>query len=217
MFDPFAAWPVSASFADHLARRPPSAGGTDYAVQVGTEIRAAFTGTLRNRITYPAGFPSLFTAILTSEEDPALGFYHLHLSRFVDAGPVIEGQLIGYTGGALRTPGSGTATGPHLHVNAYREGILRDVHDFYAITRITPAGLTAAQMTEKEEQNMQLRFITRDTTSPWYVTDGITKRALAPGENQFLVDLGLATYEVGNRPKIVGPSIDLIPTERASA
>jgi murein DD-endopeptidase MepM/ murein hydrolase activator NlpD len=71
-------------------------------------------------------------AILTRSD--GLAFYHLHLSRFVTPGAVKEGDIIGYSGGAKGAPGSGSSTGPHLHVNAYLHGVVRDIHDFFTTT-----------------------------------------------------------------------------------
>lgn len=39
-----------------------------------------------------------------------------------------------------------------------------------------------------------LTFITSSNTTAWYATDGVTKRPLAPGEPQLLVDMGVAKY-----------------------
>ena len=114
----------------HVTRTPPSSGGDDYAMNTGTPIIAAFDGVLTNRppVQYPA---SGNTAILTRAD--GLAFYHLHLSRFVAPGPVKEGDIIAYSGS------TGHSTGPHLHVNAYYQGAMRDVHDFYSATT-APAG-----------------------------------------------------------------------------
>lgn len=122
---------VSCDWTCHVTRIPPSGGGTDYAMNVGTPIIAAFDGVLTNRppVQYPA---SGNVAILTRAD--GLAFYHLHLSQFVNPGSVREGDIIGYSGGAAGAPGSGSSTGPHVHVNAYYNGAIHDVHDFYTTT-----------------------------------------------------------------------------------
>lgn len=131
MYDPFASFSISCDWECHVTRTPPSGGGTDYRMSVGTPIYAAFDGVLTNRppVQYPA---SGNVAILTRAD--GLAFYHLHLSRFVTPGLVKERQLIGYSGGALGAPGSGASTGPHVHVNAYFKGVIRDIHDFFTTT-----------------------------------------------------------------------------------
>lgn len=136
MHDPFVGFQISCDWKCHVTRNPPSAGGTDYRMSVGTPIRAAFDGVLTNRppVQYPA---SGNVAILTRAD--GLAFYHLHLSQFVAPGRVSEGQVIGYSGGALGAPGSGASTGPHVHVNAYFQGAMRDIHDFFTTA---PAGGT---------------------------------------------------------------------------
>lgn len=57
------------------------------------------------------------------------------------------------------------------------------------------------------------RFITRDTTSPWFVTNGLTKRLVADSkESQALVDCGLAVFEEKtNGVNVVGGLVDTIP------
>ena len=132
---------ISCDWTCHVTRTPPSGGGTDYAMSVGTPIIAAFDGVLTNRppVQYPA---SGNVAILTRAD--GLAFYHLHLSRFVTPGNYREGDVIGYSGGAVGAPGSGSSTGPHVHVNAYYQDVIRDVHDFYTTTAGsgTPIDLT---------------------------------------------------------------------------
>jgi surface antigen len=44
------------------------------------------------------------------------------------------------------------------------------------------------------KKKKMLQFITDNPNGAWYATDGLTKRKLAPNENQLLVDLGLAVY-----------------------
>jgi hypothetical protein len=138
----WADWRVSCDWACHIARG--SGGGTDYAVGVGTPIYASFDGVLTNRppVQYPN---SGNTAILTAPN--GLAFYHLHLYRFVAPGPKKLGDLIGYTGGAYGAVGSGASTGPHLHANAYFNGAIHDVHDFFTETKTAGSSGTAIPVT----------------------------------------------------------------------
>ena len=82
----------------------------------------------------------------------------------------------------------------------------------YTLTTTTLAETISTPITPPEETIM-LRFITADSTTPWYATNGLTKRVLAVGENQLLVDLGLAVYEInGGGVKQIGqPALDRIP------
>ena len=127
----------------HLARG--SAGGTDYAMAVGTPIYASFDGELTNRppVQYPA---SGNVAILTRAD--GIAFYHLHLSKFVNPGPVKQGNIIGYSGGAVGAPGSGQSTGPQLHINAYSGITIHDTHDYYT----TSAGTSGTPITPTKER-----------------------------------------------------------------
>lgn len=61
-----------------------------------------------------------------------------------------------------------------------------------------------------------LTFITDNPSGSWYATDGITKRRIAPGENQLLVDLGLAKWpdgRVGNVKLLSPGQLAGIPNE----
>ncbi|MET4703102.1 hypothetical protein [Frigoribacterium sp. UYMn621] len=128
-------WRVSCDWACHRARG--SAGGTDYAVGVGTVIQASFDGTLTN---YYSPVTNLARAVLRRAD--GMAFYHLHLSAFSDGThntgsprAVRQGDNIGYTGGRVGAWGAGTATGPHLHANAFdAHGTMCDVHAFFTGT-----------------------------------------------------------------------------------
>jgi len=140
MHNPWLGWFVNSGgdWAGHRARG--SAGGhdirryADVALAQGTPVIAAFDGEVTNRVS-AASPSSLYTAVLKADHDPMLGFYHLHLSRFVGAPGAKwhakEGDVIGYSGGARGALGSGTSGGLHLHVNAYYGQQIRSVFDFF--------------------------------------------------------------------------------------
>jgi hypothetical protein len=163
MHDPFINWPISCDWNCHITRNPPSMGGTDYGVSSGTPIHAAFDGLLINRP--PVQYPNSGNVAILKMPDaiahkifniPDLAFYHLHLSQFVTAGNVKEGDLIGYTGN------TGYSTGPHLHINAFVGNTPRDVHDFYSVTSIAelPNSTIIAESTNNGSKNM---FILQDS------------------------------------------------------
>lgn len=131
-------YPITCNWACHRARG--SAGGTDYGMMVGTPILASFSGTL---FSFYETATNLNKASLTSDANPALVFWHLHLSAFVPNGHYNEGDIIGYSGGRYQAHGSGTSTGPHLHVHAYYNGVIHDVHDYFTV----PAGLPGTPIT----------------------------------------------------------------------
>lgn len=66
----------------------------------------------------------------------------------------------------------------------------------------------------KKENNM-LRFITENTETAWYVTDGTTKMVVTQAEAQQYVDCGLAVYEEkgGQKVNIAPLLIKRIPGE----
>ena len=159
-------WPLVCDWACHLARG--SAGGDDYAMVVGTPVTASFSGTLRN--VYDTA-TNLNKAELTADFDPALSFYHLHVSQFVAEGHYNEGDVIAYSGGAHGAHGSGTATGPHLHVNAFYGSAIHDVHDYFSTTT---AGSGSAPITEHtgKAKNMAFSIIGDDSNNGFY-SDGL--------------------------------------------
>ena len=66
------------------------------------------------------------------------------------------------------------------------------------------AGRSAPHVKAKEED--MLTFIASHPNGTWYVTDGLTKRPIAPNENQLLVDLGQAKYvDKPGRVNLVSP------------
>jgi hypothetical protein len=74
--------------------------------------------------------------------------------------------------------------------------------------------LSPSNVPQPKREEKMLSFIATDPNGAWYVTDGLTKRILAPGENQLLVDLGVARYsgKPGNVNLISPQQFDMIPT-----
>jgi hypothetical protein len=121
MLNPVAGLPVTCTWQCHINHHN-SDLGDDSGASVGTPIRAPFNGTLRNVIRQES--PVLYIAFLTSDDDPSLECEVMHLSRFAPAGHYLEGQTMGWSGGAVGAVGSGHATGPHIHINAVVNGVL---------------------------------------------------------------------------------------------
>jgi murein DD-endopeptidase MepM/ murein hydrolase activator NlpD len=191
MYDAFTNYPISCNWNCHIARG--SSGGTDYGMGVGTLLYAAFDGQLTNRppVEYPL---SGNVAILTRAD--GLTFYYLHLSAFVTPGPVKERDLIGYSGGAVGAIGSGSSTGPHLHVNAYLNNVIRDVHDFYTTT----ASSSEKLITHKKRDAM-VTIVTE--TSPgqrWAVF--FSNGSHHPLTNQFQTAFWLSCVTAGSAVQI---------------
>lgn len=93
--------------------------GYDYAVQVGTPVRATTSGRIISTINHATRgqMVTLFDG----------RYYHrfMHNSRFnVSPGQdVSEGDIIAYSGGALNAFGSGLSTGPHCHWDMNTRGV----------------------------------------------------------------------------------------------
>lgn len=89
--------------------------GVDIPVPVGTPILAPFSGLVTTRQGEDGGNE----VILVS---PGLTVWFFHCSKFGKTGNVRMGDIIGFSGGKKGADGSGTSTGPHVHVGASRTG-----------------------------------------------------------------------------------------------
>lgn len=93
----------------------------------------------------------------------------------------------------------------HIHISFLAKGP--------ATLPATPSTPTPTPTPIEEDEPMAV-FITSTDDDPadqrWFVTDGITKRELAPDENQLLVDLGIVkSIQVKNIP---AEALERIPT-----
>jgi murein DD-endopeptidase MepM/ murein hydrolase activator NlpD len=88
-----------------------SHGGTDFSMDVGTEILASHGGTISRAVDQFGGMYIDVTSGNTKTR-------YLHLSKFLvpNGVTVAQGQLIGYSGN------TGYTTGPHLHFEVYING-----------------------------------------------------------------------------------------------
>ena len=100
--------PISDGWEAHIKRG--SAGGIDYAVPVGTPIKAPADGRVEN---IPNNGSGGNTVSLWHADGTKTQF--MHLSQFVAPGNYKQGDVIGYSGGAQGAPGAGSSTGPHIH------------------------------------------------------------------------------------------------------
>ncbi|MEH1017251.1 peptidoglycan DD-metalloendopeptidase family protein [Micromonospora sp. CPCC 206060] len=110
IYNPFAGYPVTDGWQDHLDRG--SLGGIDFAMPVGTPLPACGAGTVTNT---PYNGTGGHTVTISHSE--GYRSQYLHLSQFALANGtyVSAGTIVGLSGGAAGAPGSGSSTGPHLH------------------------------------------------------------------------------------------------------
>jgi murein DD-endopeptidase MepM/ murein hydrolase activator NlpD len=174
--------------------------GTDFGVPQGTLLHATVSGVVSRWETDGLG-----AYVLDIMRADGLLVRNAHLSRMdVQTGDRVSiGQVIGLTGGAVGTKGSGESTGPHLHWELrwdrlWRGGHWVDPRPFFA----SFAGLDAAPFieTKLEEDEMKtaqitwirskdgarLRALFTPGTAYWLAWEGDTNAAIANGFAQAL-------------------------------
>jgi hypothetical protein len=118
-----------------------SAGGTDYALSVGTPLYAPAAGMIRYRAAGTGGW----TLTLIPDGFPGDSVEVMHLTGNALGLPlgggsvhVSEGQHVGYSGGAVGHPGAGSSTGPHSHEHADVGGRRYGMPEYLAMRPATP-------------------------------------------------------------------------------
>lgn len=148
--NPVAGGRVTGSFGERRPGHPH--GGVDYAVPVGTPVRAPASGT----ITEAGERQGYGNAIYINFGGGTSGRFG-HLSKFnVKPGDVVDaGDIIGYTGGAPGEPGSGRSTGPHLHYEVRQNGKAVDPRTGRFRTDAGQAADDAQKQAEAEEKRRE--------------------------------------------------------------
>ena len=173
---------------DACHKRRGSLGGTDYAVGLGTPVYAMFSGMARYRVAGTGGW----TITINRDGNPHRG-ETMHLSRangFVLGGAshhVNESDLIAWSGGVKGAPGSGSATGPHLHAHVYVNGIRYGMEEYLA----NPAWAGGGALIEEKESEKIMRVIynkdataSQDDTRRAVVSDLTFKVITGPQSNR---------------------------------
>jgi murein DD-endopeptidase MepM/ murein hydrolase activator NlpD len=136
MINPFSAFRVTDDWDAH--RRRGSLGGVDFATPVGTPIFSPVAGSVR----FEAGSGSGgYIISLALADSPGYVMQFLHCSRFNGSNRSVKaGELLGYTGGAKGAAGSGSSTGPHVHVHLVDpNGVREDVMPWFGNS--APSGI----------------------------------------------------------------------------
>ena len=110
IYNPFAGYPVTDGWQDHLNRG--SLGGIDFAMSVGTPLPACGAGTVTNT---PFNGTGGHTVTIAHSEGYRSQYLHLSQFSLANGSYVPAGAIVGLSGGAAGAPGSGSSTGPHLH------------------------------------------------------------------------------------------------------
>lgn len=118
---------VSAKFLDRWYARTFKAPhlGADFVVNQGTQVRSMADGVVL--LAHDGESEASYNYVLIVHADGLMSLYgHLSGVRAREGDIVMAGQLIGWSGGAQGTRGSGESTGAHLHFEVLRYGIRLD-------------------------------------------------------------------------------------------
>ncbi|WP_323742275.1 M23 family metallopeptidase [Microbacterium sp. UFMG61] len=111
---------ISSSWQDHRNRNPPSGEpGTDYAVPVGTPIRAAADGVIVDRKDTTSTATGRYLA-LRADDGNYIRYLHLQSSAVLPGTRVARGQVIAVSGASGF--GYEAGYGPHVHVSLWLGG-----------------------------------------------------------------------------------------------
>jgi len=194
--------------------------GNDYGWGSGRQIYAAADGTVQfvrwSSTTKTNNRSGGYGNYIIIDHGDAYATLYAHLPNtrpLVSVGDrVSSGEIIAWMGN------TGNASGVHLHFEVRYRGNIVDPNLFLASNSTassssTPTPIEVLETLPDFGVKMPNRFITRDGVSPWFITDGLTKRLVADWkESQALVDCGLAIFEEKtNGVNIVGGLVDTIP------
>lgn len=111
---------ISSSWQGHKNRNPPSGEpGTDYAVPIGTPVRAASNGVIVDRKDSTTTATGRYLA-LRADDGNYIRYLHLRSSAVLPGTRVSRGQVIAQSGASGF--GSETGYGSHLHVSLWIGG-----------------------------------------------------------------------------------------------
>lgn len=189
---------ISCDHACHLSRG--SAGGTDYAVGVGTPVYAPFAGKVVRQIHPLSGWR---IGVLAPNGHDFWGF---HLSGWVAAtgAQVSEGQLIAYSGGAVGHPGAGSSTGPHLHAHVSVRGVIWGMEEYLA----SPAGGGGNAITNPKGKSMTTLF-KQNNANRWALAGD------SPGTPANWQESTSSSF-ASSLEKVHGPAVDVTPESFAN-
>lgn len=159
MANPFAAFPVTDTWQDHLNRG--ARGGIDYGMPVGTPLPSPSNGKLTNESNAgDAGNRATVTRADGSKTQ------YLHLSKFISERDLKVGDIMGYSGGARGADGAGNSTGAHLHAHDYSADGTR-VPPFSTISAADGVSSGGSTASGNPLQNAQRLFQLIYSTSTW--------------------------------------------------
>ncbi len=139
---------VAGTWSQHIARG--SVGGIDWAMPVGIPLQAPPGG---GSLTFqPFNGTGGHTATIRRSDGSRTQY--MHLSAFTGAPrTVVEGEIVGLSGGQVGAPGAGSSTGPHLHAHDITPAGVR-VPPFSTVPLSTAALAGTEKFPNQEEEEM---------------------------------------------------------------
>lgn len=168
--------------------------GIDIQCPVGTPIYASFDGVIKNSEGSESGY-----AVALSNSRYTVR--HFHLSKQITPGNVKKGAIIGYTGGKKGAEGSGTSSGPHIHIDiSLGKPQIKNIDnfidpdDFFQEIRVLVVGADDYNLTDVIAENPYLSITKKikDLTPKWIQRDNETEI----DENWFDLNVWEAGYDI---------------------
>ncbi|MCX5391684.1 peptidoglycan DD-metalloendopeptidase family protein [Streptomyces sp. NBC_00094] len=115
-YNPFTAYAITDPW------NPPEHNGVDFAMAVGTALPAPASGTIEN---IPYNGSAGHTVSIHHGDGYRSQYLHLSQFRLSNGTSVSAGTIVGYSGGAMGSDGSGNSDGPHLHWHVVNPSAVR--------------------------------------------------------------------------------------------
>lgn len=167
---------ISSTWQDHKSRYPPSGEpGTDYAVGVGTPIRAAADGVIVDRKDSTTAATGRYLA-LRADDGNYIRYLHLRSSSVLPGTRVARGQIIAHSGASGF--GSEAGYGPHVHVSLWIGG--------------TPVQLGFANSVDFEN------YAQPEDPVPIHQSSEYSWNAVLPNRRWTTIPVGVGSYYLAN-------------------
>lgn len=185
MHNPFATWKVTQTWDEH----PTATKGVDWAAPEGTPLPAFADATVH---FIPNNGTAGNTAVLYTNEGHTR-YLHCATAEFPTGWHYLsEGETVAFVGS------TGLSTGPHVHVDSWRDGI-----------RVPPFFLTAPASTTITPFDPEEDDMTKNTYIAWRDAEGVQHNAILNTESGFF---SAFTSAAGGYNTDIARAFDVPPT-----